>query len=377
MRSNPFVISGYAGSETFCDRVEETKRLISLIDNGNNVVLTAPRRVGKTDLIRHVFAQPDIKDNYITMNVDIYATQNFRDFVLFLGKAISDALKPLGKKIVDRFVSFLQSLRAELTFDINGMPVWTLGITKNFEPDLTLDEIFRFLNESHHRCVIAIDEFQQIGKYPDASRVEALLRTYIQRASNANFIFSGSQQHLMTEMFVSPSRPFYMSSTLMSLPLLDKDVYADFCQEMFVRGDRQITREAVYRTYDMFNGVTAYMQRVMNEMYATTDKGDTCDGSRLDVAVDVILRQANDAYQALFYQLTERQRATIAAIAMKGEVRDAGSSDFVRGHNLVSSSSVRSSINTLIEKDLLTRHNGAVSVYDHFFRIWLLRLITE
>ena len=92
-RKNPFVTKGYAGSEYFCDRVRETNDILSLLTNENNLALISPRRLGKTDLIRHCFAQPDIKDHYHTFVIDIYATNSLRDFVNEFGKAIMDDLK--------------------------------------------------------------------------------------------------------------------------------------------------------------------------------------------------------------------------------------------------------------------------------------------
>lgn len=378
MRSkNPFVISGYEGAETFCDREKETERLIQLLENGNNVVLTAPRRIGKTDLIKHVFAQKPIRDNFFTANVDIYATRSLAEFVLFLGKAICDGLKPAGKKWVDKFLYFLHSLRTEFTFDANGMPIWSLGIGKSFHPTATLDEIFRYIEQSEQQCIIAIDEMQQIARYADGDQVEALLRTHIQQCRNARFIFAGSQQHMMAEMFSSPARPFYNSSALLSLPLIPKDVYADFCIRLFRKAGKDIEKAAVNAVYDRFQGITAYMQRLMNEMYSATEVGQCCTSESFDIALETVLNEGQDSYESLFYQLTERQRSTMLALAAENELQNPTASEFVKKYNLVSGSSVRTSIATLMDKDLITRQKDGYAIYDQFFRLWLLRRFAE
>ena len=115
---NPFVTNGYAGEHYFCDRVEETRRLTDLLTNGNNVALISPRRLGKTDLIRHCFSQPVVKDNYYTFLIDIYATSSLQDFVNVLGRSIIDALRPFGKKVLQRFIDVVASLRPDITFDV-------------------------------------------------------------------------------------------------------------------------------------------------------------------------------------------------------------------------------------------------------------------
>ena len=217
---NPFVTNGYAGPEYFCDRVEETQHITEMLTNENNIALISPRRIGKTELIRHYFAQPAIQKDYYTFIIDIYSTNSVSDLVNMFGKAIIDTLRPKGRSAWEKFLMALSSLRSEISFDINGAPVWGIGIGNMVNPEITLDEIFAYLNQADKPCLVAIDEFQQINNYAD-NRIEALLRTYIQRCTNAHFIFSGSHCHLMAEMFTSPARPFYQSVTLMNLKPLD------------------------------------------------------------------------------------------------------------------------------------------------------------
>ena len=136
---NPFITRGYAGPEFFCDREKETPDIIDLITNGNNIALISPRRLGKTDLIRHCFAHPELKDDYYTFLIDIYSTSSLRDFVNMLGKAILDELKPRGRKAWEKFLTMLQSLKAEVSFDFSGTPVWGMGLSSIDNPSTTLD----------------------------------------------------------------------------------------------------------------------------------------------------------------------------------------------------------------------------------------------
>lgn len=53
--NNPFVYQGYESPDYFCDRLEETRQLISHLKNGRNVTLISPRRLGKTGLIKNTF----------------------------------------------------------------------------------------------------------------------------------------------------------------------------------------------------------------------------------------------------------------------------------------------------------------------------------
>ncbi|MCD8388092.1 MAG: ATPase [Bacteroidales bacterium] len=370
---NPFVINDYSGPELFCDREEETQLMIKYLTNGHNMVLVSPRRIGKTDLISHLFHQPSIQKEFITISVDIYSTKSFREFVIYLGNAITQALRPKGKAWINRFVEFLTSLKSQLTFDINGMPVWNIGIGESFTPDLTLDEIFQYLNSSDTPCIIAIDEFQQITKYKDAWKVEALLRTYIQHCGNTRFVFSGSHRHLMNEIFNSPARPFYASTTILNLPLIPEDKYSDFCMAQFDKGGKTLLPEVSHKVYEKFRGITAPMHRVMNIMYANTPVGKQCDVDQIDIAINEILKIQNDSYISIRYQLTETQYALLYAIAKDGEAKNIHGTEFIRRHKLISSSSVLGASRILLDRDLITTHLGIYTVNDPFLELWLQR----
>ena len=374
--NNPFVTNGYAGERYFCDRVEETRSLIDLLTNGNNVALISPRRLGKTDLIYHCFDQSKIKDNYYTFLIDIYATSSLQDFVSALGRSIIDALKPFGKKVLQRFLDVVASLRPDVTFDVLGMPSLGVSMGSIDKPEVSLDEIFRFLEQADRPCLVAIDEFQQIASYSGNANVEALLRTYIQRCRNANFVFAGSQRHLMDNIFTSPSRPFYQSVTVMNLQPLDLDVYRDFAVQLFAEECKILHPEVVDRVYREFNGVTAYMQRLMNVLFMRTSEGGTCTVDMIDAAINYTLDMASDTYEALLRQIPEKQRNVFIAIAAEGEVENVTGGAFARKYRLPSTSSVNSAIKGLLAKDLITQtKNGGYQAYDKLFALWLRRFI--
>ena len=372
MIENPFVTNGYVGPEYFCDRTEEAAMLTNLLTNGNNIALISPRRVGKTDLMRHCFQQKSIKDNYHCFLIDIYATNSFHDFVSVFGKSILDTLKSKGRKAWEGFLNALLSVRSEISFDINGNPVWGLGVGAMVPPQTTLDEIFTYLRTAEKHCLVAIDEFQQILYYNDNKNVEAALRTQIQQCSNANFIFAGSQRHLMSEMFLSPSRPFYQSVVPMSLGAIPMDRYWAFAEPQFAKnGNRKISYEVVASVYERFEGITANVQRIMNMLYMLTPKGEVCTMEMIDKAIDTYLQLSSAYYEELLRQMPEKQRNVFLAIATEGQVKGISSGKFVRKYNLPSTSSVVSAVKGLLEKDFITQNDSVYSIYDRFFQLWI------
>ena len=162
--NNPFIVGGYLSPHYFCDREVETEQLIRNITNGRNVVIISVRRMGKTGLIRHCFYQDEIKEHYYTFFIDIYATASLREFVFALGKEIFEKLKPKGIKFIERFFSVISSLRAGFKLDsVTGEPTFDIGLGDIHTAETTLDEIFAYLEQADKPCIVAIDEFQQIG----------------------------------------------------------------------------------------------------------------------------------------------------------------------------------------------------------------------
>lgn len=368
---NPFVTKGYAGPEYFCDRQKETKDLVQLLTNENNMALISPRRLGKTDLIHHCFSQPDIMGKYYTFIIDIYATSSLADFVDVLGQAIFEELKPLGRKVWERFYNCLHSVQQQISFDINGNPVWGIGLGAYVNPSTTLDEIFGYLATADKPCLVAIDEFQKIIDYPNGQNVEATLRTHIQRCSNATFLFSGSKRHLMSEMFMSPSRPFYQSVIPMGLSPIPEDKYAAFAERLFKEHGKGLAADVIHEVYSRFDGITFCLQRVMNVLFMTTGKGEVCSRDMIDDAINYIIDLSSEHYEMLFSQMSEKQRSVFLAIAMERRVKGIASGKFVHKHHLPSVSSVISAVKGLLEKDFITKENDEIFIYDHFFQLWL------
>ena len=163
--------------------------------------------MGKTGLIKNVFYTLQEKEkNAKCFYLDIFSTQNLREFVALLGREILGKLDSLSQSTLKTLLSFFKSCRPVITMDeLSGIPSVSLDIVPSKEEE-TLKEIFDYLRQSGRECYLAIDEFQQIMEYPEKG-VEGLLRSYIQFLPNVHFIFSGSKKHLMEYIFFSIKRP--------------------------------------------------------------------------------------------------------------------------------------------------------------------------
>ena len=375
--TNPFIVTGKIESEYFCDRVQESARLVKSITNGNNMVIISPRRMGKTGLIQFCYDKPEIANEYYTFFIDILHTSSLREFTYLLGREIYETLLPRSRKMSDLFIRTLKSISGKFGFDpITSTPTFNVELGDIDRPEYTLNEIFRYLTDADKPCVVAIDEFQQIAKYPEKN-IEALLRTHIQTLHNSHFIFAGSERHMMQEMFTSAARPFYHSADILELKAIGPEIYIPFIVGHFEKRNRRIATENVGKVYDLFKGHTYYIQKTFNEAFADTPEGEECSLETIRAAIDNMVASNDTIFREILSNIPEKQKELLYAIAKDGEASRITSAEFIKRHSLTSASSVQSAMKKLLEKDIITEINKVFSVTDKLFAMWMNLLYGE
>lgn len=366
--NNPFLIVGYHSPEFFCDRETETATILDALKNGRNITLIAPRRMGKTGLICNAFHHlKEQKSDIVTLYMDIYSTQSIGDFVRLFANTVLGKLDAAPQKALNRISQFIHSCRPVFTFDeLTGVPKVTIDVAPQDEKS-TLKEIFDYLASSQRHCCIAIDEFQQIAEYPEKG-IEALLRSYIQFLPNVNFIFAGSKQHLMQEMFTSSKRPFYQSTQLLNISSIDRETYADFAIGLFAKCSKLLPRDVFYAIYEMYDGHTWYIQYLLNRLYGYNQDVDMV---MVSDAMEQIVSEQSYSYQTLLKSYSAGQVRLLKAIAREGCVKEILAGDFISRNRLRAASSVSASLKRLQDNELVYLTPQGYIIYDRFMREWL------
>ena len=370
-KNNPFIVTGKIDPEYFCDRVNESARLVKSITNGNNLVIISPRRMGKTGLIQFCYDKPEISKEYYTFFIDILHTSSLREFTFLLGKQIYESLLPRSRKMLNLFIQTIKSISGKFGFDpVSNLPTFNIELGDIEQPAYTLDEIFHYLECADKTCIVAIDEFQQIARYPEKN-IEALLRTHIQKQTNSNFIFAGSERHLMQEMFTSSARPFYHSADILELRAIDQEIYTSFVCTHFKKRHRRIAETNVEKVYRLFKGNTFYLQKTFNEAFADTLENNECSLEIIQSAIDAMIASNDTIFREILSNIPEKQKTLLYAIAKEDTATKITSSEFIKRHSLTSASSVQSAAKKLLEKDLITKTNKTFSVTDRLFALWI------
>lgn len=371
---NPFILKDYAGSEYFCDRENETNRLINAIENQRNLTLSSIRKMGKTGLIHHVFNRLNKEEEFDTIYFDIYYTESLSGFINKFGSSLLTENESFPEKIRKMIKNFIQSIRPTMSFDgLTGSPTFSFNIENESAGVRTMEEIFGFLQQRSFEksIVIAIDEFQQIANYPE-NNIEALLRSNIQKLQNVNFIFSGSDKQLLTSMFTDAKRPFYQSTEFMHLEEIPETDYSAFIKDKFNVNSVVFKDEAILDALNLTRNHTYYVQFLCNKLYGSGIK--TIDTDTVKQIYSDIL-QENEVYYSEYRDLlTKPQWNLLIALAKEDGISKVTTSKFLKNHDLSNSATVLRGIQSLMDKKMIYKKNTKYFVYDVFFAKWLQRL---
>src|SRR6476660_7282326 len=233
---NPFIYSHPIAPEDVIDRDEETKRLLTAAVGGHFVRLYAPRKYGKTSLLRRVLLDGERQEGMIPILVDLYGVLSIADVAVRFERAYARQLKG---KVRARVEEFLQSTGL-------GISLGALGVSARLQIDPRIDPLpalhalldlpLRLEEGGGFRALIVLDEFQDVTKVPD---LDGLLRSHIQYQGNvASYVFAGSEPGLLKQLFETRDRPLYGSAVPMRLPRLDDGDVADYVAARFERTGR-------------------------------------------------------------------------------------------------------------------------------------------
>ena len=367
-QNNPFAVVGYNGPEYFCDREKETAKFVAAIENDRNVTLIAPRRYGKTGLIHHV--QRQLSSECTSIYLDIFALKNLSEFARAFASAVVGSLDTPVEKTLATVAKFFKSCRPTVLPQENGMPKFSFDVVPQ-QAEATIAETFEYLKRRDRRAVITIDEFQQILEFPETG-TEAMLRSHVQDVPWVRFVFAGSRHHMMGEMFLSAKHPFYQSTDIMSLDVIDRAKYAEFACRHFNAAGQTFDDGAFTALYRRFDGITWYLQSILNRIWQNGE-GFT-SATQIDEVVDDLVKDRSIIFRDLYFSQNESSQQLLSAIATDGEAREVLSGSFLLRHRLAATSSVRSALKVLQKKDLIYRTENGWVVYDRIFGEWLRRL---
>lgn len=370
-----FVYGMSVEGENFTDRVKETKRLKLDFENGINVILVSPRRMGKSSIVKRVKSEmtnPDIK----IVLMDIYDCRSEYDFYNRFASAIIKETSTKTEQILENIKRFLVRLTPKISFSPEPMSEvsLSLGITpQNYQPEEILQLPELIAQEQGVHLVVCIDEFQQIGEFSDSLAVQKRLRGVWQHQRNVSYCLFGSKKHLMTKLFQNRKMPFYQFGETMFLDKIPTSDWIAYICSRFVKQGKQISEELAQKICETVENNSSYVQQLAWNVFAETNKEATIED--FENGVQALMAQCSGLFEQQIMGLTSYQLNFIRAIC-DGVHTDFGSKTILENYNLGTKSNITRIKTTLRDRELIDITQDGVFLEDPVFRMWIKKYNT-
>lgn len=367
-----FVYGMSVGGDNFTDRIEETKRIKLDFENGINVILISPRRMGKTSLIKKVISEmdsPEIKVVYM----DIYDCRSEYDFYNRFAETMMKSTGNQLEQVMENIKRFLVRVSPKLSFspEPNSEFSVSLGITpKEYFPEEILELPERIAKEQGVRIVVCIDEFQQIGEFADSLTVQKRLRGVWQHHQHVSYCFFGSKKHLMENIFQSRRMPFYQFGEMLHLKCIPTEYWVPFICSRFEKYGKEISEEYAARICHTVKNYSSYVQQLAWNVMAETEI--EVNEESFTEGFNALLEQNS----SLFIQQTEgltTYQLNFIRLLCNGIHSGFNTQSVVELYSLGSKSNVDRIKKCLIDRELITIEKEGVFLADCVFELWFKR----
>lgn len=369
--SNPFIFENFVTGSSFCGRREEIKTLKQLTSDGNNVLLYSKRRFGKSSLIKELFFHHLPKNRFLTIYVDLFEILDANDFARLFYKASADAMKFSVKSASQKLVKYFKKVHFGVSLDESGSPSFSPTLASRDFDELiedTFKGLVQYAKDKSFNIVVAFDEFQQIMEIKD-KKIDAIIRKHIQDHKNISYIFSGSQQHILTGLFTGQRKALFSMATGMELNSIEPEVFYKFANKSL---DGRMSKESFLYLIDIVEGESKLLQEACYHLYYYK-------GKITELAVDKItnkmIQQSDGEYRMIFERLTKPQKTALKAIALnngcelfhKDVLFDLGTSK----------QTLLASIKALIKTDRVYKERGQYFIADRKLHLWCKKLYSR
>jgi len=362
---NPFKFSRLVTNKAFCNRKEEQNVLLDLINNSENILLYSHRKTGKSSLIYKVFNRLiNEKSNIKTIYIDLYGTLSEQDFVDAIFTGLTQ-IEPSHKKILKA----IPGLKMISSIDpVTGLPAISISSEPSVKKNLLVKAMQTLESYSvKNQIAVAFDEFQEISGYAEEG-FEKRLRSFIQLHSKISYIFSGSQQHILTQMFSSAKRAFYNSAHSFPLKKIGMPHFVSWAQNLFIEKKVDLPNEIIENIVKRCSYQPLYIQQFLYRLW----KAKLISIKKVDDIEKEIIQSHRNEYISIFSNLTTNQKKALKLIA-KTDGESMYQTETLSNMGFKSGSLPSRATKSLLDKEIIVK-NGQYRIHDVMFKKWLMTI---
>jgi uncharacterized protein len=372
---NPFQFGALALDEAFTDREDELAELRADVRNGQDVVVFAPRRFGKTSLVWRA-TQELARDRVLVASVDLMTTPTPAKLAEKLARAIHDDIASPLLRARERLRIFGDlKVNPTITVDANtGAPSFSFAVTERREDiDATIERLLELPGElggeRKRKVALVLDEFQEVVDIDD--RLPRLMRAVFQQQPEVAHVYLGSKRHMLRRIFSDENEPFWRSAKQMELGVIEAAKFRVFIERQFERTGRFVSDEALDVILAATGGHPYATQELCYFAWQEVGLEQRAEATDVEAALARVLNSEHAHFSLLWERASSVQRLVLAELA-----REPGrplSADYRNRHNLPGPSTVQRAVEALERAELVARDRGLVRIVEPFLAAWLLR----
>lgn len=365
---NPFYFGTAVSGDDFCNRIAELEELKKDLGAGLNVLVYAPRRLGKTSLLRKLQTDMEESGAYTVIYFDFFSITSVEEFI----QKFFDAAAKSFHTVPDKVLSMLKSMmriqpQINLSFRQSGDISYSLSLTKK-DKDSTLEEVlnlpFAYAKQKNRQVVVVFDEFQEIEQFDLENKFRSIIQTH---GREVGYLFSGSKKSILGQMFHDASKAFYKSVKHVHIAEISLEDWVDFIQTKFDSTGKVIGLHHIEEAFRLTQGFPYYMQQLMFEVWNETEHD--VDDALVQKAVQHMVEREYDLYSLIWSSLTPNQKKTVKYI-LQHDGKSLYSIENLQEAGLAATT-LKSTLDALVKKDVCDRSRDQYFLVDPIMGYWV------
>jgi AAA+ ATPase superfamily predicted ATPase len=370
---NPFSYGAIVRGNHFYDRKKECTHLVKTLSGGNNIVLYAPRRFGKTSLVFRVIEHLE-KQGFLCVYFDFMTVFSPESFVRLYTKALSAKQTNL-KKFAQTFATAIKTIRPVLSFGMDGTPEFSVDFANTAINETVISQLLDMpetLAGAGKRVIVFFDEFQEVERL-NSINFEGLLRSKIQQQRRTNYLFFGSKTHLLKDQFNNKKRAFYNAASQMTIGPLPQQDTIKYLRGRFAESGIALSTAMAKYMISVASDIPHYIQLLAAETWQyMVNSRKLVTKKIIDDSTARVLAFKGDYYMELFDRRSQSQKQLLLALAREG--KNIFSTAYMQTHRLPGSSTLQRAVKDLFEEGIIEKLNDEYFIADPFFKRFIISI---
>lgn len=369
---HPFIYGNVLGEQHFVNREKDIARLRKTLSDGVNVVLMAPRRWGKSSLVRALIHQEKNNAQVKYCHIDMFEIRSEEGFYEVLSRGIIKSIYNKTEQALQGISRWLGNIQPKMGISTQHGEGFELSFDFKFykpDPEKILNLAEKIAREKNMRIVICIDEFQNIETLDNSLAFQKLLRAHWQQHQHVTYLLYGSKRHMLSQLFEKQSWPFYRFGEVIYLEKIPEKEFQQYILRQFRKHNKKISAPQARRIIQLMCNTPYHVQQFAHIVFNLC-AAEVTDELIEKQAIEELFMRNDQLYRLQFEQLSGMQINMLQVLAFE-EKRPHNSLEVLIEYGLKSSGNVSRALKGLEDKEVIDRFGPEIEFIDPGFKLWI------